>query len=542
MVRTSLNPTLQLAAERALHDGMMSYDRKLGGWRGPVSHLDAAPAALRSDWASLLGAVSRPPGMLPDWKLGVVIDATGGEARVGWLERSSGAAPGTAPEPRTGALSLSDLGWARPVHNGRLGGSPRRITDVVGPGDVVMIEVAAQQAAAHPQPAKDGRSAEAAPRLERVVLRQIPQVQGALVSLDPTTGRIFAMVGGWSFETSQFNRVTQAIRQPGSSFKPIVYLTALEQGISPSQKFLDAPIVIDQGAAGQWRPNNYEMNFSGPVPLRIALEKSLNLVTVRVAERVGMEAVAQNAIAFHVVDNMPRVLPTALGAVDTTVLRMAGAYASLAEGGREVVPTLIDSVQDRDGHVVWRAPGRDCETCDNAAQPPVLADDRKEIADPQSVFQIVTMMQGVVAHGTGYEARKGMNRPIAGKTGTTQDFNDAWFIGFTPDLVTAVWIGFDTPASLGESETGGKVAAPIWRAYMTTALKDHPVLEFPQPPGVTMARWDTGSGSRTDAFKPDQTPGASGPVGGWTASASSDDVSNANVPAGGVDSGMGGLY
>ncbi len=255
-----------------------------------------------------------------------------------------------------------------------------------------------------------------------------------------------------------------------------------------------------------------------------------------------MEAVAQNAIAFHVVDNMPRVLPTALGAVDTTVLRMAGAYASLAEGGREVVPTLIDSVQDRDGHVVWRAPGRDCEACDTPRRRRSLGDTRKEIADPASVFQIVTMMQGVVAHGTGYEAGKGMNRPIAGKTGTTQDFNDAWFIGFTPDLVTAVWIGFDNPTSLGDKETGGTVAAPIWRNYMTTALKDHPVLDFPQPPGVTMARWDTGSGSRTDAFKPDQAPGASGPVGGWTASANSDDVGNGNVPAGGVDSGMGGLY
>jgi len=541
MVRTSLNPTLQLAAEKALHDGMMGYDRKLGGWRGPVSHLDAAPAALKTDWASLLGAAPRPPGMLPDWKLGVVIETTEGEARIGWLERASGAA-NAAAEPHTGAMFLSDLGWARPVRDGRPGATPRRITDVVHPGDLVMIEIAAQSPApAHP--AKGARATAAAtPRPERVLLRQIPQVQGALVSLDPTTGRVIAMVGGWSYETSQFNRVTQAIRQPGSSFKPIVYLTALEQGISPSQKFLDAPIVIDQGAAGQWRPNNYEMNFSGPVPLRIALEKSLNLVTVRVAEKVGMEAVAQNAIAFHVVDNMPRVLPTALGAVDTTVLRMAGAYASLAEGGREVVPTLIDSVQDRDGHVVWRAPGRDCETCDIASTPPTLGDTRKEIADPASVFQIVTMMQGVVAHGTGYEAGKGMNRPIAGKTGTTQDFNDAWFIGFTPDIVTAVWIGFDNPTSLGDKETGGTVAAPIWRNYMTTALKDHPVLEFAQPPGVTMARWDTGSGSRTDAFKPDQTPGASGPVGGWTASASSDDLSNANVPAGGVDSGMGGLY
>ena len=181
-------------------------------------------------------------------------------------------------------------------------------------------------------------------------------MQGALVSLDPRTGRVLAMVGGWSFEGSQFNRATQALRQPGSSFKPMVYLTALEKGISPSQRFMDAPIVITN-SAGTWRPNNYEMDFNGPTPLRVALEKSLNLVTLRVAQQVGMEAIAQNAIAFHVVDNMPRVLPAAIGAVDTTVMRMAGAYAGLDEGGREVIPTLIDSVQDRDGHVVWRPAG-----------------------------------------------------------------------------------------------------------------------------------------------------------------------------------------
>ena len=202
-----------------------------------------------------------------------------------------------------------------------------------------------------------------------MTLRQIPLVQGALVSLDPRTGRVLAMVGGWSFDQSQFNRATQAQRQPGSSFKPIVYLTALEKGISPSQRFLDAPIVIDT-PEGRWRPGNFEGTFSGPTPLRTALEQSLNLVTLRVAQQVGMQAVADNAIAFHMVDSMPRVLPAALGAVDTTVLREAGAYASLAAGGREVVPTLIDSVQDRDGHVVQRSPGLDCANCGDPAKPP----------------------------------------------------------------------------------------------------------------------------------------------------------------------------
>jgi penicillin-binding protein 1A len=521
MVRTSLDPALQAAADKALRDGLMNYDRAMSGWRGPAGRLEAG-AALRTVWATRLTEAAKPPGMLAHWRLGVVIEESDREAKVGWLEKPEGQPQ--AP-PRVGVLALSDLGWARPVRDGRVGGSPRRMADIAQPGDLLMIEPAVTS------PEKPRNAAAA----ERVQLRQIPAVQGALVSLDPETGRVLAMTGGWSYEQSQFNRATQAVRQPGSSFKPLVYLTALEQGVSPSFRFLDAPLVI-----GDWRPNNYEMSFSGPTSLHTALEKSLNLVTLRVAQRVGMEAVAENAIAFHVVDNMPRVLPAALGAVDTTVLRMAGAYASLAEGGKEVVPSLIDSVQDRDGHVVWRMPGRDCEDCATAADPPEIGDSRKQIADPESIFQIVTMMQGVVQHGTGIEAGKGLNRPIAGKTGTTQDFNDAWFVGFTPDLVTAVWIGFDSPTSLGEKETGGAIAAPIWRNFMAVALKNRPVLNFAPPPGMTVARWDTGSGMATDAFKPGQVPGVSG-FGGATASAEGGSGVGP-APVGGVDSSMGGLY
>jgi penicillin-binding protein 1A len=306
---------------------------------------------------------------------------------------------------------------------------------------------------------------------------------------------------------------------------------------------MDAPLIIDT-PQGQWRPGNYENTFNGPTPLRIALEESLNLVTIRVAQKVGMQAVADNAIAFHMVDKMPRVLPAALGAVDTTVLREAGAYASFAAGGREVIPSFIDSVQDKDGHVVMRAPGLECEQCGNPTQPPDITDNRPQIADPASVFQLVTMMQGVVRRGTGVAAGKGFDRQIAGKTGTSQDFNDAWFTGFTPDIVTAVWIGFDNPTSLGNNETGGAVAAPIWHDYMTTALEGHPVLTFPQPSGVALASWDSGRGTVTDAFKPDQTPGASGPVGGGYGGAPTADAGDATpaVAHGGVDSGLGGLY
>jgi penicillin-binding protein 1A len=513
MVRTSLDPVLQAAADKALRNGLMNYDRKHGGWRGALQRVDGGPA-LQTNWTLILGQLPRPPGMLAEWRLAVVLESGAGEAKLGWLERNR-AQPLAPPMPRTGTLLLADLGWARPNKDGRIGPAPRSVREVVQPGDVVMIEpvgpgIAAPAAATQAAPALRAGQQAAAParareRPDRVLLRQVPLVQGAMVTLDVSTGRVLTMVGGWSFELSQFNRVTQAQRQPGSAFKPFVYLTALSKGISPSQRFLDAPFVLDQGAGGRWRPGNFGLDFNGPVPLSTALARSLNLVTVRVADRVGMEAVAQTAIALGVVDNMPRVLPAALGAVETTVLRMAGAYASIASGGRLVTPSLIDSIQDRDGKVIWRPEQGPCPGCDDPAQPPDIPDARRQVADPASVFQLNLMMQGVVTRGTGHAAGVGLNRQIGGKTGTSQDFNDVWFVGFTADLVTAVWIGYDIPATLGSSETGGSTAAPIWREFMSFALKDRPALAFRPPAGLTIAQVD----GATDAFKPDQVPGAS---------------------------------
>jgi penicillin-binding protein 1A len=516
-VRTSVEPGMQAQADSALRTGLLHYDQSHGGWRGPVAHLPTPPAALRADWQTALAGIPRPPGMLPNWQLGVVLQSGGGQAVLGVAGDPAG--------PRELPMALGDVAWARPVHNGYLGSSPRRVDDVLRVGDVVMVEFAQLGG---------GR--------EHLLLRQIPSVQGALLCMDPSTGRVLAMAGGWSFEMSQFNRATQALRQPGSSFKPVVYLTAMEQGISPSQHFLDAPFEADDAQGHVWRPHNYELDYSGWVPLHVALEKSLNLVTVRVAQQLGMDAVANTAIGFHVVDSMPKVLPAALGAVDTTVIRLAGFYAALDEGGREVVPTLIDTVQDRSGTLIYQAPGLECQGCDNLATPPSLVDQRRQLADQDSVFQTVMMMEGVVQHGTGVPAAVGLNRQVAGKTGTTQDFNDAWFAGFTPDLVTVVWIGFDNPSSLGKDETGGAVAAPIWHDFMAQVLKGRPGLKFAPPPGVTVASYDSDWGTLTDAFKAGQVPGASNS----TDTASADDNAGPRQPAGGsaggVDSGLGGLY
>ena len=549
-VRTSLDAGLQQAADTALRHGLMAYDRARGGWRGPVARLGGG-AAVAQRWRTDLADAARPPGMLASWRLAEVIEAGDGEAKLGLIEPP--AEPGGPAVAQVLPMFLADTAWARPAlpmpppaaaqpyQTVPLGPVPRHMSDIVHPGDIVMVE---PTSAPRPSPAKGAAPPPGGPRL---LLRQIPKVQGALVSLDPTTGRVLAMTGGWSFANSQFNRATQAARQPGSSFKPFVYLTAMEANIPPSQLVSDAPYSKDMGRAGIWSPGNFEGTFGPPVPLRVALEQSLNVAAVRLAERLGMNAVANTAIAFHMADKMPRVLPAALGAVETTLLREAGAYASLAMGGRAVVPTLVDSVQDRQGRLIFRAPGLSCVGCDDPAQPPSITDSHPQIADPASVFQLVTMMQGVAQRGTATRAAAGLGHAIAAKTGTSQDFSDAWLAGFTRDLVTVVWIGFDARTSLGRNQTGGELAAPVWHEFMETALKGRPNLVFPVPDGVALASWDSGSGTVTDAFKPDQPPGASGPViGGGEAPAASDaPAAPDGAPAAnsvGVDTNLGGVY
>lgn len=512
VVRTSLDPALQAVTETALRHGLANYDRRRGGWRGPVARI----AATRTDWMPELEAVQRPGGALPEWKLAVALEVRDREARLGWLERPDPRGPA---QPRDGVLMLEDATWARrALGEGRVGATPRRMQDVLAPGDVVLVE--AQQAAQQGRPV-------------RLALRQIPQAEGAIVALDPATGRVLAMAGGWSFDKSQFNRATQALRQPGSSFKPFVYLPALEMGIPPNQRFLDGPIEV-MTPQGPWRPSNYTPGYNGYVTMRTALEKSLNLVTVRVAQEIGMDKVSDAAARFGVIPNMPRYLAMALGSGETTVLRMAAGYASFANGGRQVTPTLIDSVQDQRGRVVWRSDMRRCDGCAAAgpdAGPPELVDERRQITDPIAAYQMVNLLTGVVQRGTGTAAGKGLNRPIAGKTGTTNDYFDNWFVGFTPDIVIAVWMGFDDPHSLGNGETGGGNAAPIFHDVLEAALRGSPPVPFRAPPGVALVRLTTDSGATiTEAFRPG-TENAATPPGEHPAESAS-----------GLDSGLGGLY
>jgi penicillin-binding protein 1A len=514
----------------------MAYDRRLGGWRGPAAHIDN-PTMLDRDWPTLLAKVPRKPGMLPTWQLAVVLSTSDNEARVAWL--SGLGVRGGTPQPNLGAIPMSDVAWARPLHGEELGAAPKRITDVMQVGDVVMIEPA--QPAAADNPGKPGgptpveKSVEKSvekpgpglvPGLVKVSLRQIPAVQGALICMDPTTGRVLAMVGGFSFDQSQFNRATQAMRQPGSSIKPMVYLTALEEGISPNQMISNSELSIQVGNT-LWEPENSTGTFGGPVSVKTALQFSMNVPTVRLAQKIGMPAIAATAQSFHMYDKLPHVLSAALGSVETTPMREIGAYAGLAVGGKEVVPTLIDSVQDRDGRIVWRPHGLECPTCPDAKAPPAIVDMRPQIADPYAVRTLIDLMENVVTGGTGRAAGAGFNRPIAGKTGTTQDWGDAWFSGFTPDLVTTVWVGFDNNHSLGRHEEGGVVAAPIWHDFMAEAFKGRPVLNFPDASGpkIAFAHTDLGGDS------------VIGSGGGRSAGSQGSDTVH-----GGVDNKLGGLY
>lgn len=526
LVRTSLDPDLQVAADRALREGLVAFDRRRGGFRGPVGQLDMPPAQFATGWTQALANAAPPAGAPREWRLAAVLSVDGNEARVGLLERAT--RPGVPPQPKILPLPMGELAWARRAQEGgRLGPVPRRPADVLEPGQVVLVEILPPTAGTPAEPAQRGRAARpAVPGLgERASLRQVPTVEGAVVALDPRTGRVLALSGGWSFERSQFNRATQAQRQPGSSFKPFVYIVALEQGIPPTERILDAPYEIPQPNGQVWRPQNYTREIYGPTPMRIGMEKSRNLMTIRLAETVGIDRVAEAARRFGLIPNMLRVPSMALGAGETTVIRQAAAYGMFANGGREIAPTLIDSVQDRDGSVVFRADARDCAGCSGEAPgeaPPSLPDTRREVTDRASAFQMTSLLQGVVARGTGGRASLGP-RPVAGKTGTSNDYIDAWFVGYTPDLVVAVWVGRDDNQSLGEGETGGTVAAPIFKAVMEAAMQGRPNIPFRTPPGVRLLRInpETGlpawSGERHfiwEAFKPGTEPGreGSGPV------------------------------
>lgn len=471
-IRSTIDTRLQLAAARALRAGLEEYDRR-HAWRGPVGRGDAS-----GDIAAQLSEARRPPS-LSNWRRAMV-------TRV-----ASGAITVTDEAGETGRLVDNDAQWAA---QGARNNADRRLTA----GAIIYVT----------------RNSNG-----RYTLRQVPEIQGALVAMDPHTGRVLAMVGGYSLDDATgLNRATQAMRQPGSSFKPIVYAAALDQGLTPATLVDDGPLAIEAGDGTNWSPENYSREFYGPTTLRRGLELSRNAMTARVAYEMGAERVLQYGQRLGIYGERTQpVFSLALGAGETTVMRMTTAYGMFVNGGRRIQPIIIDRIQDRTGRSVFRRDQRECPDCNaewRRQRAPTIADNREQVLDPVTAYQIVSMSEGVVLRGTATSIAA-LGFPLGGKTGTTNDYKDAWFIGFSPDLVVGVWAGFDTPRDMGEGETGGRISAPIFRDFMREALRDTPPTPFRIPSGVRLVRIDYMTGllpnaatttTILEAFRPDTEP------------------------------------
>ena len=492
-VRTTLDPKLQVMARKALVDGLVKFD-ETQGWRGPVTKLVAA-----GDWGQKLAEVKQLNDIAP-WRLAVVLETGDQLARIGLYPARDAGGVLTKDRP-TGIVPLDGVKWAKPTEGPIKGRVPAKVSQILDVGDVVYVDPLNKE-------------------FSTWRLRQPPEISGAIVVMDPATGRVLAMVGGFSYDQSQFNRATQAMRQPGSSFKPFVYATALDNGYTPSTLVMDGPVEIDQGP-GQppWRPENYSAGkYNGPSTLRYGIEQSRNTMTVRLAQDVGMPLIVEYARRFGVYDNLPAYLSFSLGAGETTVLRMVTAYSMLDNGGKRIIPTFIDRIQDRYGRNVYKHDQRECRECKADKwkdQPePSLIDRREQVIDPMTAYQITSIMEGVVQRGTATVLRA-VGKPLAGKTGTTNDEKDVWFVGFSPDLAVGVYLGYDKPKHIGNRATGGGLAAPIVGEFLKVALADKPAVPFRVPSGIKLIRVDAKTGMRAgpgegrvilEAFKPGTAP------------------------------------
>jgi penicillin-binding protein 1A len=532
-VRASLDTRLQNYAVGALRSGLVRYDRR-HGWRGAKMHIDMA------NWKDGLAKLASDPNHqsgIDTWRIAAALDYDGKNVSIGF------------PDGSTGVMTYDGYKWARRQLPGAVWGpAPAGPKDVVKPGDAFFVEPL-------PAPAKKGEFG----------LRQVPEVNGAIVVMDPHTGRVLAMSGGFSYASSQFDRAMQAERQPGSSFKPFVYATALDMGYTPVSKVLDAPFEMDMGPGqGIWRPENFEKGeFLGDTTLRRGIELSRNVMTVRLAYTIGMNNVVKLPIRFGVYDKLPPLLANSLGSYETTLMRMVTGYSEFVNGGKKISASLIDRIQDRNGKTIWQHDNRKCEGCNDpdwhGQEEPLLPDTREQIIDPRTAYQIVSMLQGVVQRGTAaYSVGAQINKPLAGKTGTSQDAQSVWFIGFSPDLAAGVYVGFDNPRTLGPKEQGATVAAPIFRDFMKDALADAPPTPFRVAPGIeeVPVDWKSGTpvppgtpGAIMEAFKAGTAPGEANAAG-----AGVDDVgaaapvpgtvsaSQSTTPPASVGEGTGGLY
>ncbi|WP_299350261.1 PBP1A family penicillin-binding protein [uncultured Shimia sp.] len=477
-VRATIDPEMQEIAARALRHALEKYDRSRGLWRGTGLKLAAEQLADEATWREALGAleVSRDVDLEGHWYPAVVLEVGNNDARIG-IE-------GVEDDDDGHWIPAKDVTWARKLNeDGTRGRKAKVAGDLVDVGDVVLVRAITKEESGE---------------FVRWSLRQVPEVQGGFMAMDVNNGRVIAMQGGFSYQDSVFNRATQAKRQPGSSFKPFVYASALDSGYSPATIVIDAPIEIDT-PQGVWRPRNSTNKFYGPTPLRTGIEMSRNLMTIRLAQEVGMEVVADYAERFGVYDDMGKFLANSLGSEETTLFQMVAAYAMFANGGERVEPTLVDRVQDRYGKTIYRHDQRECTDCDRADiatnRGPRIVTNRERVMDAVTAYQLTSMMQGVVTRGTA-SSQVQLPVPIAGKTGTTNEAKDVWFVGFSSTVVAGCYIGHDRPRPLGAGTYGGTTCGPVFQEFMSEAIKKYGGGKFRVPPGGHFIKIDRYSGAR----------------------------------------------
>ncbi|MBO6483055.1 MAG: PBP1A family penicillin-binding protein [Pelagibacteraceae bacterium] len=447
-ISTPLDGKYQIAALNSLRFGIEKYDKR-HGWRGPISNIFKD-----KNWKNVINDIKIDETL--NWEIVQILKVDNYISEIKFIDTN-----------KIAKMPFENLEWTR----------KKDFIDLFEIGDLIFVKKT---------------------KSNIWTLKQLPLVNGGIVVMDPHNGKVKALVGGYSFKSSEFNRVTQAKRQPGSAFKPIVYASALENGFLPNSLILDAPFVSEQGVGlKDWKPENYGKKFYGPSTLRKGIEKSRNLMTVRIAQKLGFDKISKTSVDLGVYENVPELLSVSLGSNETTLLKLTNAYCTFANGGKKITPILINRIQNRRGKTIYNSETRICEGCsvikDDEDFFPIILDKYKQVISEQTAYQITSMLEGVIKRGTGKKL-KNLNVPLAGKTGTTNEYFDAWFIGFTSDLAIGVYIGYDTPKSLGKFETGSKTALPIFKKFVESAIYKEDMKPFKIPENIYFfpVDYDTG--------------------------------------------------
>ena len=456
-ISTPLNINYQIQALKSLRKGIEDYDKRRG-WRGPISN-----KINNKNWEKKISTYKLDPTL--KWHFAEIISLEPSQLKFNIIDK--------VKKNREGILTLKNLEWSIPNN--------KKIKDIHKIGDIIFIK-------------KENNFWK---------LKQYPRVNGGIVALDPFTGDVVALVGGFNFKTSEFNRVTQAKRQPGSAFKPIVYAAALEKDFAPNTIILDAPFVESQGVGlKNWKPENYGKKFYGPTTFRKGIEYSRNLMTVRIAKILGLEEILKLSKKLNIYDEIPELLSVSLGAAETTLINLTSAYAPFVNGGKKIEPKLISRIQDRRGKTIFQNKSRECIGCDKffieEDSLPKIKNNNEQVISKETAYQMTSILQGAVKRGTAKKLRS-LKVPLAGKTGTTNDNYDAWFIGFSSNLVVGVYIGYDNPKTLGKFETGSKAALPIFKDFVEQTLykEDFNEFEIPENIYLTSINYDTGAKSKS---------------------------------------------